>query len=173
MKPKTVQQSFLSRALGDSRYLRLAKPKVVDAPSLGELPESPWKHNPRDSYRKIVGNKLNTSDSLYATPSKGEKFVNIEESADLGDLGKYAADNAMYHPETYDEEEVITRENGRGNKMNEKLKHLLAADDAGKGVFDGKEDVFVSQTNPLKRPPQQFSQPISPDRSQHEIKVQE
>eukprot|EP01022_Parablepharisma_sp_SALTPOND_P016851 TRINITY_DN2573_c3_g1_i1.p1 TRINITY_DN2573_c3_g1~~TRINITY_DN2573_c3_g1_i1.p1 ORF type:complete len:1500 (-),score=200.43 TRINITY_DN2573_c3_g1_i1:5896-10395(-) len=132
----------------DRWYLRTAHPKFPVPPSLAELEDSPWKYNPRDSISRqsYFGRKFESppNDLSQISPMvKEAKLVNMEESADLGDLKKYAKDDKMYHLEMYDDgndDDLIRRKMWRVSRLDESQ---------GKGVFDKGESLYDSRrTNP-------------------------
>ena len=118
---------------------------------LGELQDSPWKYNPRDSYRVVIGEKTNSSDlGSNNTPLKGEspfrgdsRLVDIEKSADLGELSKYAVDDPSYHPQMYGEED--------DNSANKNYTPS-GIEDPGKGVFNQDDLDYTRKSNPYVPP---------------------
>jgi hypothetical protein len=92
------------------------------------------------------------ADSKLRTPGRfspmelDPKLVNVEPSADLGDLRKYAEDNEMFHPELYDEDD---------DPMKAPSVNILGDDVQGKGVFDKSESSLGNRRDNAFVPPAQ------------------
>eukprot|EP00831_Metopus_contortus_P018489 TRINITY_DN17881_c0_g1_i3.p1 TRINITY_DN17881_c0_g1~~TRINITY_DN17881_c0_g1_i3.p1 ORF type:complete len:255 (-),score=48.62 TRINITY_DN17881_c0_g1_i3:63-827(-) len=134
----------------EPRFLRIQQPKMEGMPSLGELEQSPWKFNPRDSYREIMDQRVRNSQysgmkensSLYPF-TEDERLVNVEQSAELGELNDFAKDSALFHPDYY-EDDPVPKSSSRSHAKN----ILMLGEELGKGVFSPKE-MGSSQMNPL------------------------
>lgn len=91
-------------------------------------------------------------DSKLRTPGRfaphelDPRFVNVEQSAELGDLKKYAEDSEMYHPEMYDEGE---------DPMKAPSANILGDDVQGKGVFERGENPRGNRRDNQFVPPEQ------------------
>lgn len=152
------------------RYLRTAEPSFPPAPSLADLEVSPYKVNAKNISNSILMAE-SKADPKLRTPGRfspmelDPRFVNVEQSADLGELRKYAEDNEMYHPKIYDEGDDPMK----GPSVN-----MLGDDVQGKGVFDKSES---SQSNrrgnqtipPMQRNDASQSAIVRPNREKDEL----
>ena len=139
-----LKSSLLMGPNASGRYLRTAQGSFPAPPSLASYKESPYKMRPKESPSIIkedikYDSKLRTPGRLVPL-DRDQRFVNVEKSANLGDLEKYAQDTAMYHPDMYDEDDDPT------NKPNP---NILGEDVQGKGVFDTGE-AYYNNKNSMK-----------------------
>jgi len=161
---RIVKQGNLS-----GRYLRTAQPYFPSAPSLAELEVSPYKVQPKQLKSSIIMAERK-ADSKLRTPGRfspmelDPKLVNVEPSADLGELKKYAEDNEMFHPEMYDEGDDPMK----GPPVN-----ILGSDAQGRGVFDKSEssmnkrdNLFVPPAQMNNRNPNSQSAIVPPDQDE-------
>jgi len=150
-----TSNSMMMGPNGQGRFLRVAQPKFPAPPPLNSLEESPWKLDPRNSYRlstslrgspeKAIGTDSVLVKENASPPKRDGKFVDVEESAELGDLNKYAADLPIYHPEVYDDEDPQINKNK--NRTKNKLE-----ESQGKGVFEKGESMYDShRSNPFSQ----------------------
>ena len=100
---------------GQGRYLRTAHPQFPKPPLLGELKDSPWKQKPLESSQlSIDQHKTNAAakdpNGRMSSIARDEKYVDMDESDDLGELNKYALDDEMYHPDIYDDTDDLVNQ---------------------------------------------------------------
>ncbi len=125
------------------RYLRSAACVIPDAPKLGELEESPWKFNPRESYSQTVKGSASCRhaadlrESCVREPDIGaslasqqrKRLINVIQSEELGELNKFTIDQDLFHPDLYEEEPRPA--NGQ-SQVNARIEQMLRTEDADK-----------------------------------------
>ena len=127
--------------LDKKRYLRTPESTFPPAPSLASYDINPYAINPKDSISRLAMeermDKSRLASSERVSPfSKDPGFINVDKSPELGDLGQFAEDNEMYHPQMYDDDEYVNKKPA--------IK-ILGDDVRGQGVFDKGEDIYETR----------------------------